>query len=78
MTENKKRNFEEAFLENPSLEYSGITGTVVTETENTEIGADEKEMIMSKEMKMQSKRMKSQDDGISVYCVPVNTVLKWR
>lgn len=78
MTENKKRNFEVAFLENPSLEYSGITETVVTEMENTEIGADQEEMKMTKEMKMQSKRMKSQDDGISVYCVPVNTVLKWR
>ena len=31
-----------------------------------------------KELKMHNKRAKSLDDGISVYCVPVNTVLKWR
>ena len=31
-----------------------------------------------KDLKMQTKRLKSLDDGISVYCVPVSTVLKWR
>ena len=49
----------------------------MTEMQNTDSAAYE-EAKMTKEMKMQSKRMKSQDDGISVYCVPVNTVLKWR
>ena len=37
-----------------------------------------KEKRETKEKINQNKRIKSADDGISVYCVPVHTVLKWR
>jgi hypothetical protein len=59
-----------------------------SETENTEIRTVPENTVPEsvvamdgksrKELKMQSKRLKSLDDGISVYCVPVSTVLKWR
>ena len=39
---------------------------------------EKKERKEIKEKRNQNKRIKSADDGISVYCVPVNTVLKWR
>lgn len=69
----------------PENEISQFTGNFGTE--NTEIGTvqntvPENVVAMDgkarKELKMQTKRLKSLDDGISVYCVPVSTVLKWR
>jgi exosome complex RNA-binding protein Rrp4 len=69
----------------PENKISQFTGN--SETENTEIGTVQNTVPGSvvamdgkarKELKMQTKRLKSLDDGISVYCVPVSTVLKWR
>ena len=56
--------------------------TVTRNVENTNPGNVVVNMAMDgkarKDLKMQTKRLKSLDDGISVYCVPVSTVLKWR
>jgi uncharacterized protein YjbI with pentapeptide repeats len=74
------------YPENMDLQNTDMQNTDLqnTDLQNTDLKMDNTVLASHldararKELKMHNKRAKSLDDGISVYCVPVNTVLKWR